>query len=604
MTDTTNNEPKASDKLTSQVQELIRKAMEPVGNVTWLVYDIEQDQIHLNTLKVATRMPTVVTKMKEVEEGLEEKLGRLKKEQDKAIDLITQIADVYKQIFAVDLTVVRNEIEENLVAFGEKLSIDARDQISTQVKHISEQQAKFAIQQEKSLSDSNNKLTTQLNVLDDKHTKLKHYVENNTRGTEKAMSAFNSQKQHVDTFSNKLDSLRHRFEENDKIIQNKIEQMVNHVKEQQQKVDKLSTSLTDGMRTEIGSVQSDMKAYRESQLENKETMASLRSDWTMIKSQLEPLLKKLQESTSPPPLETAITTTNSTPSSSLSPDVEIGLLKTIMETQGTKLNELYQNVTTLMKNSEPSKETQTGKSITQPTMVPLPVRERLDKLEENVTHIFSKLAVLEPRLKLEYNELKKMVNTVNRGSTPVSDSTVKVGEKRERDDMDDSLEPRLEAMEENYQRLDLKLTSLIGFIHQFRNTVLNPGFPDTLENGLLEMEACLKNHEMFISYLVDPLSVSRTLGDLQQHLQKDEDDVYTSTITPAMLTVISKFVADETGKMLADQEETIVQQAKKIKAMEAEADKYISQEVEKQMAKYTAEHMDLKTRLLELEKKL
>jgi chromosome segregation ATPase len=104
--------------------------------------------------------------------------------------------------------------------------------------------------------------------------------------------------------------------------------------------------------------------------------------------------------------------------------------------------------------------------------------DRMDQVEKNVSYLKSKLEAMEPVHQLALKEIKNSITT---------------GDKRPHEVMsgngtsdDDS------GSTSQIQQLDFKLMNLVKYMHQFKSTVLNPSFPQKLDDTLQEMEACLQ----------------------------------------------------------------------------------------------------------------
>lgn len=104
--------------------------------------------------------------------------------------------------------------------------------------------------------------------------------------------------------------------------------------------------------------------------------------------------------------------------------------------------------------------------------------DRMDRIEKNVSYLKSKLEVMEPGHHLALKEIRNRTTTGDKRSyEEMTSNTISSGD-------NDSTS--------QLQKLDFKLSSLVEYMHQFKSTVLSPGFPRKLDETLQEMEACLQ----------------------------------------------------------------------------------------------------------------
>ncbi|KAI9316435.1 hypothetical protein BX666DRAFT_242672 [Dichotomocladium elegans] len=102
--------------------------------------------------------------------------------------------------------------------------------------------------------------------------------------------------------------------------------------------------------------------------------------------------------------------------------------------------------------------------------------------------------------------------------------------------VDKELTKKLELVEQKYAHT-------LDFVQQFRTTILNPHFPQRLQQAIASIESTLHNHELFIAHLVDPVAASKSQPiTIPADANVDSSTSNTQLLSPAMIPAIQNLV--------------------------------------------------------------
>ncbi|ORZ05464.1 hypothetical protein BCR42DRAFT_180718 [Absidia repens] len=594
--------PATDPKTAVEIETIFKKTLQAIGRHTILAYEIENDQIQLDTIKLSdTAMNSIISNRYTLQkEALDKKNEALLKEQATSVEGISEIADKYKELFSTGLKQVREEIEGAMIKYGDILSKDTLGQINKESARLTEQLTSITDKQAENLQTLGSDLKVKTQRLDNKFDEVKAAMDAHSQDSVKLFAANNKCVQTSATIDNKITKLQRKMDEMSTHFEKRITSTASQTESQTTAMEKISTVISDKLKEDKESFIRRLEELQGDRQTDKKVLETLKSEFKAIKKQLELLSRNETVPATPSPSHFQ-TQSQTHPSASLG-DKELVSMKSNIASLQLKCKELFQLINTLA-------ESGTTPITSMETMENLKVKmslQRLDDVEKNVVYLLSKVEVMEPRYKLDFAEVKKMLET--KGVLSKDQQIPSLGDKRSHEIMargtDD--EDRILRLEEEVKRVDFKLASLVEYIHRFRSNVLHPTFPDKLDTGLQHMEEVLKNHEMFIAYLVDPVAASNSTDDGEPPFTLTASDLgkqheHNPSISPALLTTIGKLVADKTKKEL----EQYDQGPRKQNASDQSSDKSIPEYMEKYMAKFMADQVEpLKKKISDLERKL
>ncbi|CAO3589205.1 unnamed protein product [Absidia cylindrospora] len=552
-------------------------------------------------------------------------------EQSTAVKCITEIADRYRELFSFGMDAVREGIEEATAKFGSVISKDTLDQINKESKVISERLATFNNDQQKKITQLADDIKGKVRHLEGKHDRLKETTDKHSKMMDRLSAASTNSIKKISDGCNKLQTINKTHDELHKKLDNRLDQLNVHVNDYKIKMERVSKELTKAVERDMGYLSGKMKDAQKSISDNKHTLRSYKSDFAAIRQQMMPLLRSLSETTLPSSASSASSTssTSSVPASlsssssvssssssvsttkalSNTSDSEIIKIKSSVNQLDAQLKEIQRLVTFLVGGGEQSSLNTYDKSAWEA------VPKRLNDLEMSMIYLLSKVEVMEPQHKHAFTDLKDLINnnrfdaseisnpkTVN--SNDIAEPTLTSrGTKRPLEIASDSEM----ALFSDIKRVELKLTDLVDYIHQFKDNILDPSFPEKLDSGLQQFDACLRTHETFIAYLVDPrTAIQHTMADSSISNGAEQSQKSPLKITPDLLTTISQYIADETQKSLQIQKDKIASPPpKKQKTAYHQPEKHMVEYMEKHMKQMMMDHVDpLKKRIQELEQQL
>ncbi|KAI8336269.1 hypothetical protein BC941DRAFT_428779 [Chlamydoabsidia padenii] len=544
-----------------EITGLIKQTTSTIGQLGFLSREIEKFGKELDIVKARCPVMSSHTNnnIKVLQESIDEKKKLFNQEQNKATKLVAQIANQYKDTFSMGLEDIRERIEESMVKFGSILSKDALDQINQRSSELSTKLIKITNEQDDKIKKITNSMNSTIRGYDEKLNQLDKTIAECSKTADRLNNSNIHFIQAIANNSNKLKAYQQKQDENHAKIKKDMESLRERIVRNTTALEKLSADLTRSVRDDMETMSREMYKLQRDQHESKRSREKLESHYQIIKQQVTDIIKNKNSNGS-----TSASTSSTT-------KMEYNNLKLMLDQQEQKLNEFQNMVTTLVRNNKAPLSASDNKTTTTTTT-------RLDDLEKHMTELLSKVEVVQKQIDDNKEVTKK-------------ESTTIVGVKRPLESVDDVLptdggdiskDDKLKSMEIELKRMDNKISSLAEYVYQFRPTILDPGFPQKLENTMHHFESCLKNHELFIAYLVDPLTTLQTINKAHPTtslMTSEQSQQSHPLVSPTMLTTISQFVIDELKN-----QKNASHMAKRHKPMD--------KATEKAMMVYTKKYMD------------
>lgn len=179
--------------------------------------------------------------------------------------------------------------------------------------------------------------------------------------------------------------------------------------------------------------------------------------------------------------------------------------------------------------------------------------KRVDNMNREISLLKNRMDMSTLSLDVKYKEIERTIKEMQ------SDADEGIDRKRPRVESDADkggafsapVNNNIKELEKQIQSLEIKHQHLVEFVHQFRQTVLNPQFPGRLEEVVKQIEETLQSHDSFLTFLVDPVTALKEQEitvPLEVNKGKSEGE-----LSPAMVQAIQKLVqrtAEETARPL------------------------------------------------------
>lgn len=179
--------------------------------------------------------------------------------------------------------------------------------------------------------------------------------------------------------------------------------------------------------------------------------------------------------------------------------------------------------------------------------------KRVDNMNREISLLKNRMDMSTLSLDVKYKEIERTIKELQ------SDADEGIDRKRPRVESDADkggafsapVNNNIKELEKQIQSLEIKHQHLVEFVHQFRQTVLNPQFPGRLEEVVKQIEETLQSHDSFLTFLVDPVTALKEQEitvPLEVNKGKSEGE-----LSPAMVQAIQKLVqrtAEETARPL------------------------------------------------------
>lgn len=179
--------------------------------------------------------------------------------------------------------------------------------------------------------------------------------------------------------------------------------------------------------------------------------------------------------------------------------------------------------------------------------------KRVDNMNREISLLKNRMDMSTLSLDVKYKEIERTIKEMQ------SDADEGIDRKRPRVESDADkggafsapVNNNIKELEKQIQSLEIKHQHLVEFVHQFRQTVLNPQFPGRLEEVVKQIEETLQSHDSFLTFLVDPVTALKEQEiTVPLEVNKDKSE---GELSPAMVQAIQKLVqrtAEETARPL------------------------------------------------------
>ncbi|KAI8970377.1 hypothetical protein BDF20DRAFT_890925 [Mycotypha africana] len=183
--------------------------------------------------------------------------------------------------------------------------------------------------------------------------------------------------------------------------------------------------------------------------------------------------------------------------------------------------------------------------------------KHIEEMQREIEFMHNNVKMIEPVIKMRAQAIEEKMNAM----ASIRNTDADNGDSRKRPRTEDVTDGNAMvettatatsnvAVLEKILEIDAKHQKLLDFLSQYKETVLNDTFPARLEAAMKKIEQVLRNHETFISYLIDPfttakkvqaLSLPSSLGANESSASNVASDTLGS-LNPAMLDAITQLV--------------------------------------------------------------
>ncbi|KAI8331480.1 hypothetical protein BC941DRAFT_438481 [Chlamydoabsidia padenii] len=423
------------ESLGTEIETTIKDVVKSVGRHAHLAFDVESQQLKIDTISVAHTNPRLLQKLEDEKRILDDKNRQLESVMSGVVQGITALATKYQALYTVDIEHVRQNLESGMEKFSQILSLDTLERIRQESIRISDQVKETTDAQDKKLDTLRSSAQSAQQDLKAKIDGLQQNIQTQLNRTDSKVTLNQTE---VDTLSTKLSALEKKTQDDHQHALGLIDGMSERVQGQSISTGRISRIISETTKEDRANMLKRMDNFANDLSRNIKLMMALKDDMAALRIMVD---KYQQESTA-----------KNKNLSLESPDVI-----TTIQQNGVRLRELEATLNELsskQKFAESSSSSQAdvyllGKS----------TFERLEKLSSKITAMES-----------QYQEMTKVA-----------------GEKRSHQEMMNG-----DGLADQIRKLDFKISSMIEYIHQFRSTVLNPDFPTKLDQTLQDLESCLQ----------------------------------------------------------------------------------------------------------------